>query len=388
MTRMSPEVARPQPRSFPRSLTLFRYRGVPVRLDWSWAIIAALIGWFAFSTLHEDGGFQAGLGVTLATAGAITLLFFASVLVHELGHAHTSLDRDVPVASVTLFLLGGVTESTREARRARDEFVIVGAGPLLSLTLAAGFGLVYELGPDALVLRTVTGALALLNLVLGLANLVPGFPLDGGRLLRSIIWGVTQRPHTATRWAARVGQGFALALGGLGLWGLVRNATSSDGGDGGFLPDIGGLWWLLIALFLFRGASDAYRHARLRERVAGRTASDVMGSVPEALDPALPLHHAVRSVQTKPSLLWPVGDPMVGAVRQQDLDGVARSSWSLTTLEAIALPAADVTVAGDTAIDAVMTRLQDAPGHMLIVVDDVGRAIGLLTPSLVVGPTR
>lgn len=389
MHAMSPEVARPQPRSFPRSITLFHYRGVPVRLDWSWTIIAALLGIGFYTGLANDAEFHAGTGLTVTTAAVITLLFFASVLVHELGHAHTSLDRGVPVAGVTLFLLGGVTESTREASSARDEFVIVGAGPLLSLTLAAAFGLVWEFGPESPVYRTAALYLGGANLVLGLANLVPGFPLDGGRLLRSIIWGLTQRPHTATRWAARVGQAFALSLGAVGVLLVVSNATSAEANaDGGWWNDVNGLWLLLIALFLFRGASDAYRHARLRERVAGRTASDVMGTVPDALDPALPLHHAVRSVQTKPSLLWPVGDPVTGAVRQQELDGVPRGSWSLTSLGQIAIPAADVTVASDAGMDTIMTRLQDAPGHMLLVVDEAGRAVGLLTPSLVVGTVQ
>lgn len=371
---MSPEVATaPKSHSFPRSVTLFRYRGVPVRLDWSWAIIAVLAGWLFYQAMDGGQTLQAGPGLVATAAVAATVLFFAGVLLHELGHAHTSLDRGVPVASVTLFMLGGVTESTREASRARDEFIIVGAGPFLSLTLAAALGLAYQLGPDTGAYAAVTLYVALITLGLGLINLVPAFPLDGGRLLRSILWAVTGRPHAATRWAARTGQGFAVALGGFGVWLLFR--------DG----DFGGIWELIIALFLFRGAADAYRQATLRERFIGRTARQLMGSVPDALDPEQPLHHAVRELQSKPSVLWPVGTPVTGVVRLSDLEGVDRADWSLTPVRAVITPAEGATVGADETMDTVLGRMQDAPGHMLVVLDDQGRAAGLLTPSLVTG---
>lgn len=371
---MSPEVTTaPQSDSFPRSVTLFRYRGVPVRLDWSWAIVALVAGWLFYTAMDGGSTLQAGVGVLAAAAAAATLLFFAGVVLHELGHAHTSLDRGVPVASVTLFMLGGVTESTREAARARDEFVIVGAGPFLSLTLAAALGLAYQLGPATGAYAAVTLYVGVITLALGLINLVPAFPLDGGRLLRSIIWGATGRPHAATRWAARTGQGFAVALGGSGVWFLFR------GGD------FGGIWELIIALFLFRGAADAHRQASMRERFVGRTAAQLMGSVPEPLDPEQPLHHAVRLLQAKPSVLWPVGSPVTGVVRLADLDRVDRAEWSMTPVRAVATPAEEATVAADATMDGVLGRLRDAPGHMLVVVDADGRAAGLLTPSLVTG---
>lgn len=371
---MSPEVTTArQSDSFPRSVTLFRYRGVPVRLDWSWAIVALLAGWLFYTAMEGGRTVQGSAGVVAGAAAAATVLFFAGVVLHELGHAHASLDRGVPVASVTLFMLGGVTESTREATRARDEFVIVGAGPLLSLTLAAALGLAYQVGPDGGAYAAVTLYVAVVTLGLGLINLVPAFPLDGGRLLRSIIWGLTGRPHAATRWAARTGQGFAVALGGSGVWFLFR------GGD------FGGIWELIVALFLFRGAADAHRQATMRERFVGQTAGELMGSVPEALDPDQPLHHAVRLLQTKPSVLWPVGAPVSGVVRLADLDRVDRSEWSMTPVRAVATPAEDTTVAADATMDAVLGRLKDAPGHMLVVVDAQGHAAGLLTPSLVTG---
>lgn len=201
--------------TFRRARTLFRLRGVPIRVDASWLIIAGLVVWIFFGRMQER--LDASATVVLAAAAAGALLFFASLLAHELGHAFTSLDRDIPVLGITLFLLGGVTESTREARSAKDEFVIVGVGPFISLVLAAAFGLLTVVVEPHQPYALVTGYLGWANLLLGIFNLVPGYPLDGGRLLRSVLWGVTKQPHKATRWAARVGQAFAVLLGGYGV---------------------------------------------------------------------------------------------------------------------------------------------------------------------------
>lgn len=365
---MNAQAGRAHPaRSFPRSVTLFRYRGVPVRLDWSWAIIAALVAWLVHG--HVSGEL-AEPDATIAAA-AVTVAFFASILIHELGHCHTNLDRDLPVSSVTLFLLGGVTESTREASTARDDFVIVAAGPFLSFALAGAFGLAATAVGDAQPYAMIFGLSAWLNLALAVFNVLPGFPLDGGRLLRAVLWGVTKRPHTATRWAARVGQAFAVGLGLLG----VRALT---------VGDYGGVWLLLIALFLFRGAADAHRQAKVRDRYTGRRARDVMGSVPAALDPGQPLHYAVRTIEAKPSLLWPVGEPLLGAVRLADLEAVPRRDWAHTTVGDVTRPGAAVTVAADATMDVALAAMSQAPGNMMLVVDDAGRPVGLLTPSLVV----
>src|SRR5688572_10271937 len=126
----SPQPARAQPvGSFPNARTLFRVRGIPVRVDWSFFLMAAFVAFQLFAGFAQSRG---GGPVTPALLAAVgTVLFFASILAHELGHALTSLDRDIPVLSITLFALGGVTESTREADRARDEFVIVGIGPFI-----------------------------------------------------------------------------------------------------------------------------------------------------------------------------------------------------------------------------------------------------------------
>ena len=357
--------------------TLFRVRGVPVRLDPSILLIAALLILQVYDQFRP-------LGTTGALAASATyaVLFLGSILLHELGHTFASLDRGIPVRSITLFALGGITESTREARSARDEFIIVGAGPFVSLLMAAVFGLLTLPVQDVPVLRVLFGMMALTNLVLAIFNLVPGYPLDGGRLLRSILWQITGQAHRATRYAARVGQVFAaLLIADAALPYLTQNRVD-------LIPVVGGIFTALIGLFLFRGASDAYRAAVVRERLSQRTARSLMGTAPPPIPPGTPVGQAIAELQGRPSLLWPVGDPLVGAVTLPELERIPRAEWDVVPVGRVAIPPERVTVAAETALDDVLERLAGAPGLMLLVVDDQGRPIGLLTPSLVSGAAQ
>lgn len=372
----SPRSAPPGPAatsSFAGAWTLFRVRGVPVRVDASWFLIAGVVLIYVYNRLGQALA-DHGAEVVLVSSGVATLLFFGSILGHELGHALASLGRGIPVAGITLFLMGGVTESTKEAASARDEFVIVGIGPFVSLVLAALFGLVATASGSFRPVAVVAGILGWLNLMLAIFNVLPGYPLDGGRMLRSILWGVTGRPHQATRWAARVGQLFALTLGLYGLWRFVGPERGS----------FGGVWEILLAWFLFRGATDSHRAAQARERLARRTVRQAMGSVPETLPSDLPLAQAVRRVQERPSLLWPVGVPLVGVVRLAQIDAVPDADWPSTMVGQVALPLEGRTVTADTPMDTTLEALSAAPERMLVVTED-GRAIGLLTPSLAAG---
>ncbi|MDQ3530235.1 MAG: site-2 protease family protein [Actinomycetota bacterium] len=350
--------------------TLFSVRDVPVRIDRSFLLVVAFVTYLFYGRLTALLGGD-GPVVLLLSAIAAAVLFFASILAHELGHALTSLNRDIPVASITLFALGGVTVSTREARSARDEFVIVGIGPFVSLVLAGAFGLLATAAQDWTAVAAVMGYLGWTNLLLAVFNVLPGYPLDGGRLLRAVLWGVTGKPNRATRWAARVGQVFALLVIGFGVWAVSRG--------GGF----GNIWNLLIGFFLLRGATDSHRRASVRDRLSHRTARDVMGSVTQPLPASLTLAEALPLVQQRPSLLWPVGDPVSGGLLLSQIDAVPSAAWPTTTVAQVATGAEELSVAADTPMDEALDRLGEAPGNMLFVVDG-GRAVGLLTPSLVV----
>ncbi|HWH33091.1 MAG TPA: site-2 protease family protein [Egibacteraceae bacterium] len=345
-----------------------RVLGVPVRVDGSLLLIAGLVAWFYADVFGGRPGAPAGaalgVGAALAAAG-----FVLSLLAHELGHAVTSRAMGIPVHGITLFLMGGVTESAEEAKRPRDDFLIVALGPVLSGLAGLLAFAVARLDPPQ-PLDSVAVFLAWANWVLAVFNLVPGYPLDGGRLLRAVLWGVTGRPHAATRWAARIGQGFAGLLGAYGLWALTQGA-------GG----LGGLWEIFIAVFLWRGAAQSHARAGARERLAAKTVRDVMGSVPPSLDPSWSLAEALERIQEKPSLLWPVGDPVIGGLTLAEVDAVEDLRWHDVTVGDAALRGDSALVAADAGLEEALRRMRDAPHTMLVVVED-GRAVGLLTPSL------
>jgi len=358
--------------TFRNARSLFHVRGVPIRVDVSWLLIAGLVV-YVFATQFGVLLGDLGTGRVVLAATVAALLFFASLLAHELGHALTSLDRGIPVLGVTLFLMGGVTESTAEAKSARDEFVIVGIGPYISLVLAGAFGLLYVPLEAMPVPAAIAGYLAWTNLALAVFNVLPGYPLDGGRLLRSVLWMFTGSPHKATRWAARVGQVFALALMGFGLLTFLR--------AGGF----SGVWEVLIGLFLLRGATDSHRRARLRERLAGRIVRDVMAALPPALPADQALSDAVVALQERPSVLFPVlgeASGLLGVVQLADLDSVPRQDWWARTVGDVMTRAddADGPIAVDAGqdLDAALDGLPSAPANQLIVTDS-GRPVGLLS---------
>lgn len=361
--------------------TALHVRGVPLRLGPSLLLLVGLFTWW-IATSYLQRGLITSTPLAWTASLVTTVLFVVSVVGHEIGHAVTSLDRGVRVRSISLFLLGGVTESVGEPRTARDEVVIVGIGPLISLVLAAVFGLSVEVLPDGSVPQIIAGYLAWLNLAMAVFNLVPGYPLDGGRLLRAVLWWVTSSRYRATQLAARVGQAFASLL----VLGAVLWVTG--------VPTVGvrfvdvvlqvfagfGLWGGLIGLFLLRASLDAHRNARVRERLGRTSVGDLMGTVPPTVPADCPLDDLVVRLQRRPSVLWPVGRPLIGGVRLEDIDAVHRREWPRTTARQVA--ERHVFIDEETPMDEALDRLSIARDGMLIVVND-GEPVGLLTQSLV-----
>lgn len=233
-----------------------RVLGIDVRVHGSWFIIAGLVVWsLAAGALPADFP-HVGVPGRLAMAAAITLLFFASLLGHELAHSLVATRRGIPVHGITFFLFGGMAHTSSDSRSPGEEFWIAIAGPACSFLLAALFLGLWWAGASNGWSPLLTGSaayVAVLNGILGVFNLLPGFPMDGGRVLRSVIWKLAGDVTLATRWAARVGVWMALGLVGYGVW----QAFTRD--------VIGGMWLVFIGLFIRNAARMSYR-----QHVVGR----------------------------------------------------------------------------------------------------------------------
>lgn len=227
-----------------------RIFGIEIQIHFSWLIIASLVMWtLASAALPADFPEIVG-SARLLMASAITLLFFVSLLAHELGHSLVAMGRGIPVDRITFFIFGGMAQTSTESRTPGEEFLIAVAGPLTSFLLAALSFTLWYLGQAAGWNAIAVGSaayIAALNLILGIFNMLPGFPMDGGRVLRAVIWKVTGSLTRATRWASRVGAGMAWLLMAYGVWMVFE-------GD-----RMGGVWLVLIGWFIRNTARASYR---------------------------------------------------------------------------------------------------------------------------------
>lgn len=271
-------------------IEIARIFGIRLRLDWSWFAVLLLLTW-TFATFDfplREPGLESGSYWMLGFAAA--LLLFVSVLIHELAHATAARSRGIPVERITLFIFGGVAEMRMQAKRPLDEFVLTIVGPLSSLGLAGvfwaiGYGALAA-GGEASALLSFT--LARLNLILAVFNMVPAFPLDGGRVLRSVLWRLTGDFTRATRWAAGLGRAFGWLLIGWGLWMFVAQGAR-----------LAGAWAAFLGWFLAGAASSAVensRHRRLRTSLDEYPVSVALGPREPAVPAGTPVAELVRGV--------------------------------------------------------------------------------------------
>ena len=257
------------------SIPLGKIFGIPIGLDYSWFVIFALLTWMLAGSYYPDE-FKHWPPLLYWLMGAVTaIMLFVSVLLHELGHSVVALRYRIPVRSITLFLFGGVAQIGAEPPSAIAEFFIAVAGPLVSLALAILF---YEAQPLLGGVEPLLGLakyLAYINFALVLFNLIPGYPLDGGRVLRAVVWAITGNMGRSTIIAANVGRFFAFLLIFAGVWQMF-------GGNLG-----GGLWIAFIGWFLDNAASVQIQQVMLRGLLTGRRVSEAMSThcaiIPEDL---------------------------------------------------------------------------------------------------------
>jgi Zn-dependent protease/CBS domain-containing protein len=347
--------------------------GIEVRVDSSWVVIALLVTYSMYlqvAQVYEDTSTGGAAGLAILSA----VLFFGSVLVHELAHALVSQARGIRVQDITLFLFGGATRARVESRGPGDEFLIALVGPLTSGLLAGLFGIVAGLGRAVLStpLAGTFGYLAWTNLVLAAFNLVPGFPLDGGRLLRSAIWKATGSLGRATRVASVAGQGvgWLLVAGGV-AWLLAGNLA-------------GGIWFAFIGWFLVQAARSSYQDLQLQQLLRGVEAEDVMAADLLRIPPELSLQDAVDDYFMRYDHgAFPVDEQgrTIGLLTLRGVRRVPREQWPTRRVREHMVPLSDqVVVAPDARMDGVLGKLQDGETGRVLVAED-GEVVGIITPS-------
>jgi Zn-dependent protease/CBS domain-containing protein len=358
---------------FGTSWRVGRIAGIEVRVDSSWAVIALLITYSMYlqiSQVYQD--ISAGEAVWIGVLA--TVLFFGSVLVHEFAHALVAQARGIRVQDITLFLFGGATRAKVDSRGPGDEFLIALVGPLTSGLLAGLFGIVAGLGRDLLSapLAGTFGYLAWTNLLLAAFNLAPGFPLDGGRLLRAAIWKATGSLGRATRIASLAGQGvgWLLVAGGV-AWLLAGDLA-------------GGIWFAFIGWFLVQAARSSYQELQLQQLLRGVEAEDVMAANLRRIPPQLSLQDAVDDYFMRYDHgAFPVdeGGRTIGLLTLRGVRRVPREQWPTHRVREAMVPLGDqVVVAPDARMDGVVGKLQDGEARRVLVAHD-DEVVGIITPS-------
>lgn len=356
-----------------RALRIGRIFGISIEIDYTWFIIFFIVvvglasGWFAQYLPDISPSLR------WLVAGVTTILFFASVLLHELSHSIVAIRSGLKVSGITLFLFGGVSKLTEEPRSAGVEFRMALAGPLMSLFLAAVFLLA------SIITRPLTGGevfatvfrwLGFVNGILAAFNLLPGFPLDGGRVLRAGLWKWMENLAEATRIAATFGQtmGFLMIIGGIFIFFT----------GGGF----GGLWLAFIGWFLMQAAQQSYQQMMLQQTLSGITVGNIMTSEVETVPPDITLEQVVQEyIMGRNHPAFPVSDgqQVVGLLCLNDVRAVPRENWSQVTVRetAPALSSHNTISASADAWEA-LTRMSAENCGRLVVVDD-GNVKGIIS---------
>lgn len=352
------------------SFHLGKVMGIPLGINYSWFIIFFLItltlAQYYFPRVYPHWATLTYWVVALGTS----LLFFASVVAHELAHSLVSVRSGIPVKSITLFVFGGVARISREATRPSTELLMAAAGPLSSIVIAGLFALVWLLTEDIVEpVAAMSFYLCWINLVLAAFNMVPGFPLDGGRVLRSLIWGLSGSYRRATRIATLSGRGisYLFILGGL----LIIF----------FFDLVLGLWLAFIGGFLNVAASASYRQAMLLDTLRGFTAQDLMSRdchlLPSELtlealvnDYFLPLGHRCLLVGE-----W---SKLRGIITLQDIKRVPKQRWGSTTVAEAMTPSEKIgLVYPSDDVPTILERIEEEGMGLVLVVAE-GRPIGII----------
>jgi len=376
------------------SIQLARVFGIRIGVEPSWFIVLFLII-YLLNGSYADKGFSEATAFTLAVVSA--LLFFLSVLLHELGHAVVALRNGIGIAGIDLWMFGGVAKLNRDTDSAGVEFRVAGAGPLVTLLIAAASlgaaALFYgnQAAVDAFLFDAPTaegplavlGYIAFINLALLVFNLIPGFPLDGGRIARAIAWKITGDRSRATRFAARLGRGFSFLM----IAGAVLIVISS--------PDnlFTGVWLGFVGLFIGQAARQAELQTEVTGRIEGLRVADVMDDQPVGIPASLTIDRALDEFFLRYRYPWfPVVDDagrFTGLVTYESVNAVLESERATRTVESVMAPDTTESAEGglrvglEEPLEALLGREVLQRLGAIVAVDPEGRLRGVVTADQV-----
>lgn len=352
-----------------------RLRGIDIKLDASWFLIATLIVWSLATAYFPDQMPGTDTATLIAAAVVAMLGLFASLVLHELAHAEVAGHFGLRISGITLFLFGGVAELQSEPASGHSEFWIAIAGPMASLFLALAFwfsALTADLIGAAELARAVLFYLALLNLILALFNLLPAFPMDGGRVLRAWLWSQSGDLLAATRRATLVSAVFAYGFMGLGVFAAFTGTVAA------------GLWPILIGLFVLATSRAALTQLETRSALDGRTVADLMTRHPRTAYPEQTLSDIVNRVFLEHGVSFaPVVEDgvLLGYVDLSIIRKIDRENWTTTTVDdVIESTSPENTVPSSLAGLDLMT-LMFTTGRRKFIVADRTELIGVITLS-------
>ena len=351
------------------SIRLFTIRGIEVGVHYSWLLIFGLFTWILATSSFPDVLGRQAVVESWILAAITVLLMFVSVVIHELAHSFVALARGLKANSITLFAFGGVASLSGDAKEASTEFLVAIVGPVTSFILA---GLAYAVAAtiDDTRIDLVFSYLAYINFALGVFNLVPGYPLDGGRVLRSILWGITNNVRRATEWAGNVGK--------LVAWGMFAFALLQIF-DGSY---INGVWLAAIAWFLHNAASNSVQQVVLETRLRRVRARDVVTPDEVTVPPGLSIADLIDQYllpTNRQAVAVTDNGRLVGIVTIRDVLKVPHSDRSRVTVAEVmggrdGLP----TIAADARVQDAIEVLAEHNVEQLPVMDGL-RYVGMLT---------
>lgn len=325
---------------FTKSITLFRLFGFAVKIDFTWLFLVVLVVWTLAKGVFPY--YFAGLAPAtywwMGVVGAIGL--FLSIVLHEFGHSLVARQFGIPIKEITLFIFGGVADMEEEPPSAKSEFVMAIAGPATSVALAIAFFLLYTfgtMGDGVSPFFGVIAYLAWLNILLAIFNMIPAFPLDGGRVLRSILWGWTQDLRWATRVASGTGTVLGLALSALGILAFFSGNV------------IGGVWWIMIGVFIVGASRISYKQVLVRKALEGETIRRFMQTNPVTVPQSTSISDLVNDfVYRYHYKMFPVTDDgtLLGCVTTRHLKQIPQEQWPQTAVAEIMEPCTPVNSIG------------------------------------------